>query len=92
VDADDIYLAPDAAFRLVQVAARDTGEVFPVSDQTLRKRLNEKHLLASVDSNRQTLTVRRTILGCLKRVLHFSRDTILPKGADDLETEDGGEV
>jgi hypothetical protein len=73
---------PTAAFRLVQMAARDAGEALPVSEQTLNKRLNEKGLLASVDQKRETLTVRRTLAGSKKSVLHFSRGTLLPEEPD----------
>jgi hypothetical protein len=41
------------------------------------------HLLASIDEARETLTVRRTICGNLKTVLHFLRRTILPDGDED---------
>ena len=87
IDGDDIYLEPTAAYRLAQVAGRDIGDVLPISEQTLRKRLHEKHLLASVDEARQTLTVRRNICGSSKSVLHFLRSTILPKVSD--ADEDG---
>ena len=79
---DDVYLEPTAAFRTVQVAGRDMGEVLAVGEQTLRKRLHEKGLLASVDEARQTLTVRRSIGGTSKSVLHFLRSTILPEVSD----------
>jgi hypothetical protein len=38
-----------------QMAARDSGESFAISEPTLRKRLRDKDLLASVDEKRQTL-------------------------------------
>jgi hypothetical protein len=90
VDGDDVYLDPGAAYRVVQVAGRDVGETLPVSEQTLKKRLREKGLLASVDESRETLTVRRTILGSSKNVLHFSRDKFLPQAPDEAETYDHG--
>jgi hypothetical protein len=62
------------------MAGRDVGEVLAISEQTLKKRLHEKHLLASVDEPRQTLTVRRIMSGSSKNVLHFRRSTILPDG------------
>ena len=51
---------------MVQIAGRDIGEALAVSEQTLRKRLHEKGLLASVDEKRETLTVRRSIGGSSK--------------------------
>jgi hypothetical protein len=85
VDDDAIYLEPTAAYRVAQIAGRDIGEVLAVSEQTLRKRLHEKGLLASVDEARQTLTVRRSIAGSSKGVLHFVRSTILPEVSDGDE-------
>jgi hypothetical protein len=76
---DNVYLEPTSAYRLVQIAARDAGEVLAISEQTLSKRLHERGLLASVDRARQTNTVRRSIVGCSTPVLHFLRSTILPE-------------
>ena len=81
-DGDDIYLEPTAAFRAIQIAMRDIGEALPISEQTLRKRLREKGLLASIDEKRETLTVRRNIDGSAKSVLHFLLSTILPASSD----------
>ena len=66
LDDDQAYLEPTASFRAVQNAAREAGEGFAISEQTLRKRLREKDLLASVDSKRGTLTIRRSICGSSK--------------------------
>ncbi len=85
VTEDDVYLEPTAAFRAAQVACRDVGEVLAVAENTLRKRLYERGLLASVDGARQTLTVRRTLRGSSKSVLHFLRSTILPEVSDGDE-------
>jgi hypothetical protein len=48
------------------------------SDITLRKRLNEKGLLASIDLTRETLTVRRRIAGEYVAVLHLQSDALMP--------------
>jgi hypothetical protein len=84
-EEDNVYLEPTAAYRAVQVAGRDMGEVLAVAEQTLRKRLHEKGWLASVDEARQTLTVRRIVCGSSKNVLHFLRRTILPEVSDGDE-------
>ncbi len=78
VDGDNIYLEPTTAYRVIQVMARDMNEPFTTSPQTLKKRLFEKGLLASVETKRQTLTVRRAIAGSTHHVLHFSKNTLLP--------------
>jgi hypothetical protein len=83
VDGDHVYLEPTAAFRAAQMASRDSGEPFAISEQTLKKRLREKDLLASVEEKHQTLTIRRRIGGTYKSVLHFRRSTILPEPAED---------
>jgi len=88
VDEENVYLEENAAFRVVQTAGRDVGEILAVSESTLRKRLHEKHLLASIDVKRQTLTVRRTLGGSSKSVLHFTRATILPEVSDGDEDAD----
>jgi len=81
----DVFLEPAAAFRAIQLAGRDVGEVLPIAESTLRKRLHERGFLASVDEARQTLTVRRSICGSSKSVLHFLRSTILPEVSDGDE-------
>jgi hypothetical protein len=90
VDGDDLYLEPHVAYRLVQAAGRDSREVLPVTEHRLRQLLKTNRLLVSVDSKRQTLTVRKLILGSSRPVLHLSRNSLLPKAADDLEIEDQG--
>jgi hypothetical protein len=72
VDGQDLYLEPDAAYAAAQELAREQGDSFPVTAQTLRKRLREKGYLASVDAQRQKLTVRRTLQGSRRDVLHLS--------------------
>jgi hypothetical protein len=87
VDGDDIYLEPAAAYRVIQMMARDMNEPFTTSPQVLKKRLHENGLLASIDAKRETLTVRRTIAGLSMSVLHFSKSTLLPE-APDAEDND----
>jgi len=61
------------------------GEVLTVSDHTLRKRLLEKGLLASIDKARETHAIRRMLCGSSKNVLHFLRSTILAEVSDGDE-------
>jgi hypothetical protein len=89
---DDIYLEATAAYRAAQVVGRDVGEVLPVSEQTLKKRLHEKGLLATTDPKRETLAVRKSIGGCSKDVLHPHRHTLLPEEPEDTEVEGPGGV
>lgn len=84
----DIYVEPTAAYEMVQIAGRNAGDAMPIGEQTLRKRLREKGLLASVDEKRGTLTIRRTVGGSGKDVLHFRRVTILPDSVDETDSDE----
>lgn len=87
VDGDSLYLEPEASYRVVQREGQG-GEALTISAQTLRKRLNEKKILASIDGKRQTLTVRRTIEGVKDRsVLHLRRSSLFA-GADEPDEPD----
>lgn len=69
-------LEPTASFGVAQDLGRATGEPLAVGHTTLNKRLNEKGLLASIDSTRGTLTVRRRVAGTLVPVLHLRSDAL----------------
>jgi hypothetical protein len=88
VDGEDLYLEPTACYRAVQVALRDSGESLSLTEQVLRKRIHEKGLLASVDSSRETLTVRRSIAGSSRSVLHLSRAVVLPEDPEHEITDE----
>jgi hypothetical protein len=83
INKADIYIEPTAAYQVVQLAGRDTGEPLAVSEQTLKKRLREKGLLASIDKSREVNTIRRTLAGSRQEVLHFLRGTLLPVDEPD---------
>ncbi len=68
IEADDLYLEPHVSYRVAQEQAGT--ERLPVSERTLRARLNERGLLAGIDPARETLKVRRTLEGRGKEVLH----------------------
>ena len=54
-----------------------------VGARTLHKRLNERGILRSTESNRDTLTVRRTIEGRRRNVLHLHQNVLsTPPGTD----------
>jgi hypothetical protein len=67
------------------MAGRDVGDVLAVSEPTLKKRLHDKGLLVSTDTTRETLTVRRSIGGSTRSVLHLLRITLLPEVSDGDE-------
>jgi hypothetical protein len=87
VEGDDLYLEPVVCYRVVQTALRDSGESLSLTDQVLRKRLHEKGLLASVESGRETLTIRKSIGGCSRRVLHLARAVLLPEDPENEITD-----
>jgi hypothetical protein len=87
VDQQNIYLDMAASYRVANRAGQDTNEGIPVTEPILKKRLNEKGLLASTDKGRGVLTIRKTLSGSQKEVLRFSRTTILPR---DEEGENVG--
>ena len=71
---EDLYLEPEAAYAAVQKQGRDSGDPLAVTGRTLRKRLHERGLLLSVDEAREVLTVRRTLGGSRREVLHTSAE------------------
>ncbi len=78
-----MYLEPDASFAVVQGFAREQNESLPVTETTLRRRLKEKGFLASTDTTRGKLTVRRTLQGARREVLHVAWPGPDEDGADD---------
>jgi hypothetical protein len=77
LEEEDLYLEPEAALAAVQKQARDSGEPLAVTGRTLRKRLDERSLLLSTGKEREgreTLTVRHTLEGSRKSVLHMASD------------------
>ena len=68
-----LYLEPEAAFAAVQEMGAASGEGIGVGNATLRKRLHERRLLLSTekDKNKERLTVRQTIGGRRRNVLHI---------------------
>jgi hypothetical protein len=75
LEGDDLYLDGDASYRAAQsMSAAGVGiEVSPI---TLWRRMRDKHLLVTTEKSRRTVTVRRTIEGRVRDVLHLSADSI----------------
>jgi hypothetical protein len=87
LEVEDLYLEPDAALAAVQKQGRDSGEPLAVMGRTLRKRLHEHGLLLSTGKEREgrdTLTVRHTLEGSRKSVLHTASDSLsIPSAEPD---------
>ncbi|HEY1754176.1 MAG TPA: hypothetical protein VGG72_02185 [Bryobacteraceae bacterium] len=71
----DVFLESAASYQVAQQVAG--SEPFTVSEQTLRHRLHERRLLASVDAGRHMLLVRRTLDGQPRQVLHLNTSDLL---------------
>ncbi len=78
VSTENILLEPEAAFAEVQELAREQGTSIPVGQRTLWKRLAEKGLLASTDTERRRNVVRMTIDGERREVIHLQASTLWP--------------
>jgi len=90
IDGDEVYLEPGAAFAEVQSLAMTQGDGFPVTQQTLIKRLKEKNLLASTDDGRKRNTIRKMLGGGRREVLHLKAATLSPP-AETVPTVPSGQ-
>lgn len=71
----DLFLEPTISYEVAQQLAG--SHRLPISERTLRQRLREHGLLASVDVGRQMLLVRRTLERTSKQVLHLRAKDLL---------------
>jgi hypothetical protein len=83
VDADALYLEPDAAYAEAQRLAGEQGESLPVAPRTLWKRLHERGLLQAVETHagKTRLCLRRTLEGRRREVLSLRADALIPSGS-----------
>ncbi|MBW3637598.1 MAG: DUF3854 domain-containing protein, partial [Armatimonadetes bacterium] len=81
VDDEQVYLNTDAA--LGAANKMSFGEGISLSGSTLHRRLAERGYLASRDSTRQTLTIRKVINGVRQEVLHLRAATLMPAMSED---------
>jgi len=84
IDGSDVFLEPESSFLVAQTLARGQGSSLPITARTLHKRLHDHGFLASCDSARQTLTIRRIVEKRKIAVLHFHVSTFT--GSNDSET------
>src|SRR5262249_20591581 len=75
LDGPDLYLEPESVYAEVQELARHQGESLPTTPLALRKRLQERGLLASTEQSK--LTNRRTLEGRERAVLHLRADCLM---------------
>ena len=96
IDGADLYLEPEAAYRVAKCRAGNREDAFNVMKATLVKRLNEQGVLKSIEETRGRLTVRPTICGIRRTVLHLDTSALLPSddGTDQrsqVVIPDGGD-
>ncbi|MDP6495279.1 MAG: hypothetical protein QGI09_07660, partial [Dehalococcoidia bacterium] len=79
VDGEDLFLEPNASYAAAQQLASRGGDAIAVRPKTLHKRLHERGILAAVDEGRNTLTVRRSLGGGRRSVLHLHLAFLIPQ-------------
>ncbi len=87
LDGEDVYLDPDASIAVAKLLAEETGEPIAVGSKTLHKRLHEKAMLSSTEKERGTLTVRRTLDGKRREVLHLRASLSLFEAEPDQSAQ-----
>jgi hypothetical protein len=80
LEGNDLFLEPVTSYQVAQQVAG--ADRIPVGEQTLRHRLHERGLLASVDAGRQMVQVRRTLEGRPRHVLHLKASALVEPDAD----------
>jgi len=80
VDGDDLYLEPNAAYQAAQEAGAGSGDTLAVGPVTLWKRLKEAGALATFDTTRSKLQVRRVLEGVRRSVIHIRAGSLEPPG------------
>ena len=88
VAGQDVYLKPQASYQIAQELAG--AERMAVSEQTLRQRLRQRGLLASMDRGRGMIQVRRTLEGIPRQVLHLNASDLVDLGAEVIARADRG--
>jgi hypothetical protein len=79
VVGSELYLEPATSYQVAQQVAGAAR--LPVGEQTLRHRMHQRGLLASIDAGRQMLPVRRTLEGGLRQVLHLNSSALVGPAA-----------
>lgn len=89
VDGNDLYLDPEAAYRVAQRMSTQDG--LSVMSRTLWKRLKEAGILVTTDETRQRNTVRVTLQAERREVLHLhTRKLLSGKPSQPSQPSQGG--
>lgn len=74
-DNDNLFLEPEASYRLAQVMGRDSGEALVLTSRVLHKRLWERKMISSVvEGNERRFVGQKTLEGRKRRVLFASKN------------------
>ncbi|MDP9359612.1 MAG: DUF3854 domain-containing protein [Chloroflexota bacterium] len=83
VDEDGLFLQPDAAYKAAQGIGSINGTPLALTPRTLWKRLHQAGLLARTESaSERGTTVRKTVAGERRAVLHLSAGALIPTEPD----------
>lgn len=98
VDKQDLYLEPTASYKVAQAMAGETDRL-TIDARTLAKRLSEKKRLVTENEARGKHTVRKTLQGSVRYVLHLrASELVVPESRAQRANQtidpgsDGGEV
>jgi hypothetical protein len=93
---DDIYLIPTAAYNAANAAGHN-GSTLSIQEQTLRKHLDQDHILASTSSRQRKTesgikeikeyTVRKSLEKTQQPVLHIKKATLFLSDSDDQDND-----
>jgi hypothetical protein len=75
-EGEDLFLDRDAALSAANEVGNGAGGPILISAGTLAKRLKDQGFLRTVDGKRQRLTIRRTLAGSIREVLHLSLESV----------------
>jgi hypothetical protein len=89
VAGDVLYLDPDATYAAVVELARDQGQAYPLTQQTLYRRLKEAGVLLRTDGDRTGYPVM--LEGTRRRVLHVAVGTVFPRPGRPGHSGRGGD-
>jgi hypothetical protein len=80
VSGEDVFLDPEMSYLVAKEMASKQEEPLAAGQTTLHKRLDQKKLLVTKEDKRGYLTVRKTLQGARRAVLHLRLNTLLPAG------------
>src|SRR5262245_31240322 len=90
IDGPNLFLEPDASYAVAQRMAEARHEPLGVGAKALHKRLHEQGHLVTTNQARGHLTVRRTLEGRCRAVLHLRAEVLGAASAADPSPRPNG--